>query len=153
MTRDGNEDITDRVLNDKGFTFLLAAPHLETADDSRLDMINAVYEYAEENDIPFYCLTASGEKAMNRWQAITGAEYPFCTTDPTTLQTMIRSNPGLILIENGTVAGKWSCNDLPDENSLTGILDNIRAGNTNEHSTTGKVAFIISIYRMDRATV
>lgn len=146
MTRDGNEDITDRVLNDKGFTFLLAAPHLETADDSRLDMINAVYEYAEENDIPFYCLTASGEKAMNRWQAITGAEYPFCTTDPTTLQTMIRSNPGLILIENGTVAGKWSCNDLPDENSLTGILDNIRAGNTNEHSTTGKVAFIIMWY-------
>ena len=146
VTRDGNEDITDRVLDDKGFTFLLAAPHLETADDSRLDMINAVYEYAEENDIPFYCLTASGEKAMNRWQAITGAEYPFCTTDPTTLQTMIRSNPGLILIENGTVAGKWSCNDLPDENSLTGILDNIRAGNTNEHSTTGKVAFIIMWY-------
>ncbi len=146
VTRDGNEDITDRVLDDKGFTFLLAAPHLETADDSRLDMINAVYEYAEENDIPFYCLTASGEKAMNRWQAITGAEYPFCTTDPTTLQTMIRSNPGLILIENGTVAGKWSCNDLPDENSLTGILNNIRAGNTNEHSTTGKVAFIIMWY-------
>ena len=59
---------------------------------------------------------------------------------------LFRSNPGLILIENGTVAGKWSCNDLPDENSLTGILDNIRAGNTNEHSTTGKVAFIIMWY-------
>jgi len=146
VTRDGGEDITDRVLDEKEFTFLLVAPHLEKADDSRLDMINAVHEYATENNIPFYCLTASGEKGMRRWQALTGAEYPFCITDPTTLQTMIRSNPGLMLIKDGTVAGKWSCNDLPDESSMGEILDDIKQGDTIEQTTTRKVIYIILWY-------
>ena len=44
---------------------------------------------------------------------MTGAEYPFCNVDETTLKTMIRSNPGLMLLKNGKVMGKWSHNALP----------------------------------------
>jgi triosephosphate isomerase len=112
-TQDG-EDISEEVLADTSFVFLLVSPHLEKADDSRLELINELYEYSEEQGYSFYGLTASNEKAIARWRDLTGAEYPFCTVDEITLKTMIRSNPGLVLLKSGKVMGKWSHNDLPE---------------------------------------
>lgn len=112
-------DITEEVLNKSGYTFLLVSPHLEHADDSEFGEIDQIYEYAQENGYPFYCLTASGSRAIAHWQDVTGAEYPFCNTDETTLKTMIRSNPGLLLLNKGTVVGKWSHNDLPTQEMLS----------------------------------
>lgn len=138
------DDITEEVLNDKGYTFLLIAPHLENADDSRLDRINEIYDYSQEYGYRFYCLTASGEKARKRWRAMTGADYPYCTTDEITLKTIIRSNPGLVLIKDGTVINKWSHNDMPDEEMLADRLENIETGRMPENSTTGKIVTIIN---------
>ncbi|MGI6223197.1 MAG: BT_3928 family protein [Prevotella sp.] len=107
------EDITQQVIQRKGYTFLLISPSLADADDSNFGNIDNIYEYAQDNGIPFYCLTASDQKAISRWQDLTGAEYPFCMTDGTTLKTIIRSNPGLLLLKDGTIIGKWSHNELP----------------------------------------
>ena len=107
------EDITEQVLGEQGYTFLLVSPNLEQADDSRLDLLNVLYEYATEQGYPFYCLTASTEQHIRRWQEATGAEYPFCWTDGTVLKTVIRSNPGLLLLKDGVIIRKWSHNDLP----------------------------------------
>ena len=137
------DDITEEVLADKGYTFLLVAPHLENADDSRLDRINEIYEYAQEYGYRFYCLTASSDKARKRWTLMTGADYPYCTTDEITLKTIIRSNPGLVLIKDGTVINKWSHNALPDEEALTDRLENIEMGKMPEHSNSGKIVNII----------
>ena len=111
--KDG-EDITEALLNDSSYVFLMVSPYLEQADDSRLDLINELYEYANEHSYGFYCLTSSTHENIERWREITGAEYPFCLTDGITLKTVIRSNPGLLLLKDGTIIRKWSHNDLPD---------------------------------------
>ena len=43
---------------------------------------------------------------------------PYFYSDKTLLKTMIRSNPGLILLENGTVVKKWHYNDIPDASGI-----------------------------------
>ena len=141
--RDDGEDITEQVLAYQGYTFLLIAPHLEQADDSNLDLINQIYEYALDNGYPFYCLTASTERAVARWRDITGAEYPFCSTDATTLETIIRSNPGLLLIKAGKVVRKWSSNRLPDEYQLAAPLERTALGRQPQETTAQKVLSII----------
>ncbi len=144
--RNTGEDITASVLDNKGYTFLLISPHLEQADDSRLDLINQIYDYAEANDYPFLCLTASGDRGIERWKDQTGAEYPFCTTDETALKTMIRSNPGLMLIRDGKVIRKWGRNQLPDETVLNDRLENIDAGKTPEWSTAERKILSIVLW-------
>ena len=141
-TGDG-EDITEDILDNKGYTFLLISPHLEVADDSQLDQINQIYEYCQDNSYRFYCLTASAGKAIDRWRDITGAEYPFCNTDETTLKTIIRSNPGLVLIKNGTIIRKWSHNSLPDEQQLSKRLEKSEIGAMPQNSVPGKILKIV----------
>ena len=143
---DNNEDVTEQILRCKGYTFLLTAPRLEDADDGRLDLINQIYEYAYEEGVPFYCLTASSERGIRMWQQLTGAEYPFCHTDMTVLQTMVRSNPGLILLKDGIVIRKWSCNDLPEEEQLDQPLNQAEIGKMPENSTDKRIAYIIAWY-------
>lgn len=122
ITAADGEDITDMVLGREGYTFLLISPDLDKADDQNFGDIDQIYEFCQDNSISFYCLTASTEKSQQHWQNITGAEYPFCMTDATTLKTMIRSNPGLMLLEKGVVRGKWSHNRLPETTELETML-------------------------------
>lgn len=118
-TVDEREDITEEIVADKGYSLLLVSPHLEQADDIHFDEINRLYDYAKQNGYRFLCLTASTEEAIGRWKDRTGAEYQFANTDETTLKTIIRSNPGLVLLHNGSIKGKWSHNALPDVSPQT----------------------------------
>lgn len=122
------EDITQKVLKNKGYTFLLVAHRIEEADDNDIDLINEAYDYCVANGYSFYCLTSSLDDQIEEWKMKTGAEYPFCTTDDVTLKTMIRSNPGLMLIKDGTILNKWHHSNLPDEYALSARLEKISLG-------------------------
>ena len=139
------EDITEEMLADTSYTFLLVSPHLEKASDSNFGQIDQLYEYAEENGYRFYCLTASSDEAILQWQDLTGAEYPFYIVDEITLKTIIRSNPGLLLIKNGTIIRKWSHNNLPViANSQANVpLQQLAIGQMPENSVPAKVVRIL----------
>ena len=136
-------DLTNSVLGHKGYTFLLISPHLETADDSNFGDIDRLYEYAQSYDIPFYCLTASTTKAIKRWIDLTGAEYPFCITDEAVLKTIIRSNPGLLLLKDGTIINKWSHNNLPNEAKLSRPISQSSLGKMPKDSVPAKILEIV----------
>ena len=140
---DTGEDITEQVLTKKGYTFLLVSPRLAVADDSNFGDIDQIYEYAEENGIDFYCVTASANDEIERWRDLTGAEYQFCNADETTLKTMIRSNPGLILLKDGTIIGKWSHNALPQTDDLTAPLQQLTIGKAQNDSTTERLLIVL----------
>lgn len=142
-TCDTGEDITEQVLTKKGYTFLLVSPRLAVADDSNFGDIDQIYEYAEENGADFYCVTASTNDEIERWRDLTGAEYHFCNADETTLKTMIRSNPGLMLLKDGTIIGKWSHNTLPQTDDLTAPLQQLTIGKAQNDSTTKRLLIVL----------
>ena len=146
MQREDGTDITDSILNLKGYLFLLVSPHLEQADESQFDKLNQLFEYTQEKGYPLYGLTASSGKAINRWRNGTGAEYEFCQTDDIVLKTMIRSNPGLILLRDGKIIRKWSNNNLPNETILTDNLEKLEIGKMPEDSIPQKIMTIILWY-------
>ncbi|MBR1621237.1 MAG: DoxX family protein, partial [Prevotella sp.] len=93
------DDITEETVKSDGFTFLLIAPDLASANDGSFGDIERIYEYSIDNKYPFYCLTASDKRAQENWREKTGAEYNFFFADHTTLKTVTRSNPGLLLLK------------------------------------------------------
>ena len=122
-------DITEVVLSNPSYTFLLIAHLLENANDTNVDKINDIYDFSKSKGYDFYALTSSLSDEIRNWIENTGAEYPFCTMDDITLKTIIRSNPGLLLIKKGTVVNMWSNSRLPDIEKLKKLTDEINQEN------------------------
>lgn len=109
LTTADNEDITESVLTSKGYTFLMICKKLEEADAGKLDEGLELGVKLSETGINFYILTASGADKINEYDK----SLTFCSVDEITLKTMIRSNPGYILLKEGTIMGKWSWASVP----------------------------------------
>lgn len=106
------EDITEQVIYNQGETYLLIMYDVNKASEEGAKRAETLYQKYKNSTTKFYALTASGDDEVNAFVAKTGVTYPFCKTDPITLKTIIRSNPGLMLIKNGTITGKWHWRDF-----------------------------------------
>lgn len=133
------EEVTDRILSGPNPVFVLVAPKLENADDDRIDEINNIYDYSLENGIDFYCVTGSGSEEILAWADNTGAEYPFLMADEVLLKTIVRSNPGLVLLKDGTILQKWHYNDIPAEKDLPSVMEACLSGNSIKGKEDGKL--------------
>ena len=128
MSFETGEDMTSDILEHRGYTFLLVVHRVEEADDSDIDLVNEVFDYSVEHGYPFYALTSSPAEEIEAWRENTGAEYEFFLADDIVLKTIIRSNPGLLLLKDGTILNKWSNKSLPDEFALSAPLDQVELG-------------------------
>ena len=140
------EDITDSFLRNEGYAFILVAHKIDLADDSNIDLINEIYDYSMEYGYPFVCLTSSLQEEIEDWSDRTGAEYPFYLADDITLKTIIRSNPGLMLLKNGVIMNKWDHHSLPDEYMLTDSLDQLELGNMNKADNKKTLIYVVLWY-------
>ncbi|MEC8853061.1 MAG: hypothetical protein VYD33_01315, partial [Bacteroidota bacterium] len=73
----------------------------------------------KKKGITFVALSASADELIDEFRHENHIMFPYHFTDATTLKTIIRSNPGLVKIEEGTITGKWHFNDFPSIKNLT----------------------------------
>jgi hypothetical protein len=111
-TPDG-EDIIDFFIYDENYVFMLVAYDLNKSKTSSQNKINDLANWALEEEMSFICLTATIQDEAMAFADENEAPYEFFNCDEITLKTMIRSNPGLILLKDGNVLGKWHYNDIP----------------------------------------
>ncbi len=111
-TGDG-EDIRDFFLYDDNYTFMLVSTDMEKADWSVAPRIKELSDFAAEKGYAFIGLTSSILARAEEIALEQDLNFEFFNTDEVTLKTMIRSNPGLILIKKGLIKDKWHFNDIP----------------------------------------
>jgi uncharacterized membrane protein YphA (DoxX/SURF4 family) len=121
-TREG-EDIKDFFLYDENNTFIVIAYDLYKTNKAAFEKINKLAGYAQQNNMNFIGLTASLPDKIDEFVAETGTQFEFFNTDEITLKTIIRSNPGLIVLRKGTILKKWHFNDIPAPEKLQEELD------------------------------
>ncbi len=141
ITMQNGSEITDIVLSDTAYTFLLISQQFYKANDSDIDKINEVFDYAQMHDYGFYCLTASSSESISEWIEDMGAEYPICITDETTLKTIIRSNPGLLLLKSGTIINKWHHRNIPKDEELNLPLGKSQLGKIPPNTDKQKIMY------------
>ena len=111
-------NITEEILEDDNHTILAVAYNLTQSDVQYQPAINRLAEYAQEKRIRFYGLTSSSERDIETYKKRYHVPYEFCTADEIQLKTMIRSNPGVIILREGTILDKWAGKDVPDVKEL-----------------------------------
>lgn len=119
------EDITEEVLADSSYTFLMISYSLEHAKEEYFSRFEDVNNYARDHQYKFYCLTASPVDSILKLEKENITNFIFCQTDERTLKTIIRSNPGLLLIKDGIIINKWPDSEVPDESILTKSVEDL----------------------------
>ena len=121
-------DITEKILSYPDYSLLVISHTLSGIRGVELSRLNVLADYAEEYNYPLYCVTASTLEAITEWEHCHQSGFTFCHADELLLKTMIRSNPGVVLLKDGTIIRKWSSRSLPSEKELTAPLDQLEIG-------------------------
>jgi hypothetical protein len=140
-----NGDISEQILNNQGYSFLLVSYNINKYDNSNQEKINHLSSFCQENGHDFYCLTSSLEEDTEAFARDNNAAYEFCNMDETQLKTIIRSNPGLLLLKNGTIVKKWHNNDIPNAEELKNKDILSYCIQENEKNNNTKTILIISL--------
>ncbi len=115
ITNIDGENVTDSLLNEKNHSFWLIAYDLSKTEENATLMaeINDFYKLATQNRNNMVVFTASSPKMIDDFKHKHNLLADFFIVDGTVLKTMIRSNPGLMLMKNGTVIMNWHYNNFP----------------------------------------
>ena len=116
-------DITDIVLETPGYTFLVVSHKLEKANLNAVPQVAQIISWVKNKGIPCYWLTSSYQEQVDDFKLKYNISIPFGATDDITLKTIVRANPGLVLLNQGTVVAKWHCNQLPDISEINQIIN------------------------------
>ncbi|MDX5348463.1 MAG: DoxX family protein, partial [Hymenobacteraceae bacterium] len=115
-------DYTQEVFN--GNKLLIIVHDVHKADEDNFDRINELIHKAEAGNLQIQpmVLTSSSSQDFDIFRHEVNLAAPYYFADATVLKTMIRSNPGVMLLKNGTVVGKWSHNDTPKFEEVKELL-------------------------------
>jgi uncharacterized membrane protein YphA (DoxX/SURF4 family) len=105
-------DFTSTVMDNKDYQFILVAYDLNKADRKGFHKILPFYKQAAKNGYSFICLTNSLPGEIRKFRMENGTAFDFYISDDVILKTMVRSNPGLILLKDGIVLAKWGFRDF-----------------------------------------
>jgi uncharacterized membrane protein YphA (DoxX/SURF4 family) len=111
------EDITEQALLTPRL-ILVIAYDLSASEHSAWESISKLANKAAENRVKTIGLSAATEAEKDAIISEYGLPFDFYVTDGTVLKTIVRSNPGIVYLENGTVKGKWHYNTIPDYSQL-----------------------------------
>lgn len=110
-------DITDEVLSDPNVLWIVCYD-MSIANTEYLAEINALAKEAKQKGIKVYGMSSAGIKQKDKFIQDNKLDFDFLVADGIVLKTMVRSNPGIMQLQYGTVVGKWHENDIPAANEL-----------------------------------
>lgn len=115
-------NLTDSLLNDKGYSVWIIMHQLDktTSDPTVIAQITDFVKLAQQDGVKIYGFTASSNEEVEKFKKATGFSFPFLTADNIVLKTMIRSNPGFMLVKEGTVITNWHYRNMPVYSELKG---------------------------------
>jgi uncharacterized membrane protein YphA (DoxX/SURF4 family) len=114
----GGSDITESIIKNPDYQFIFISDDLMKVSPSSFKQINKIYSYLEEREILLVGLTSSSGSDIKNSTREYNIKYDFFFADDIVLKAMIRSNPGLILLQNGVVMNKWHYHDFPTVEEL-----------------------------------
>lgn len=113
VTAEG-EDLTEDFLLSENFTFFLISYDLDQSAPQPQPRINELATALQAKGHRFVGLTATDPAKTLAFTQASGSTFSYLYCDQIVLKTIIRSNPGLMLVKDGKVYAQWHYNDLPE---------------------------------------
>ncbi|MBL4651987.1 MAG: DoxX family protein [Flavobacteriales bacterium] len=109
----GDEEQTHEILESEKPIFVLVSYDIIHSDKGVQRNVNEFVKQAEAKGIRFIGASASLDEDIQEFKKENGNAFHYLEGDEKILKTVIRSNPGLILLQDGVILGKWHYNNFP----------------------------------------
>lgn len=76
--------------------------------------INPLVENAKKDGFNSYFAASTSASIVKDFVKDGGPDMVYYNSDDTTLKTILRSNPGILLLKDGTIIKKWHYKKLPE---------------------------------------
>jgi len=100
-----DEDITDIILESEQPVTLIVMYDLKKTDLKQMAKVGCLMRECMNRGEMCYMVTGSGEQEIEQCGL---PREMICFCDPVTLKTIVRANPGVVIIQNGTVINKYN---------------------------------------------
>lgn len=120
-----DESINQNVLHSENYTLLVVSWDMEMTNKKAIEKLKALYAHSKEKGYNFYAAT-SRDYIVKEFKTKHNILFDFCSADEKILKTIVRSNPGLVLLKNGTVHGKWDKHRMPNPKKLEKKISKIK---------------------------
>jgi len=97
---------------------LMTIRDIESINESAIEDLRLVLAGARENNIPFYVLSPATQEQITEFKEKFEFDATFLAFDGTEIKIIVRSNPGLVLLKEGTIMDKWPSRSIPDFDSI-----------------------------------
>lgn len=111
-------DYTQDIIENPNYNFLLICYDLEKTDKDVFGKINDFAALCKQDSVTFIALTSSTKETIEKFKQEAKTNIDFYNSDGTVLKTMIRSNPGLMMLKGGTVIDMWHYHTIPSFNDV-----------------------------------
>ena len=118
LTDHTKQDVTDIVLNDQSFTLMVVAYDIDKMSEATYDVLHRISDIGEANGLSVFLVTASNPEDVNKFKQDQSLMITTYFADPITLKTIVRSNPGIVLMKSGVILKKWHYNDFPGPDKM-----------------------------------
>ena len=105
--------ITDKILGNPDFTIMVVSAHFDKTSKEGWEKINSMQQSAEKEGVFTFALVGESRDEIEKFRHNNQLAFPFYTGDGKVCLTIGRTNPNIVLLQNGTVINKWSWRDLP----------------------------------------
>ncbi len=114
-------EIFDKVKYSEKPLLLVVAYDLSKTNKSAIEELNELKTFADQSGFLMYGVTNTSH-LIESFKSENKVTYEITSADEKILKAVIRSNPGLLLFQNGNILGKWSAKSLPNQNELVSKL-------------------------------
>lgn len=113
------QNLTNQILSFEKPIVLFVYHNVNKAEEKGIEGIKDIVAYSRQENLYNYAfLSASSNTDLEKYKQKHGLTGTNLSGDGTMLKTMIRSNPGIILLQEGTIKGKWHYRDIPPAKNL-----------------------------------
>lgn len=110
-------DLKEFILSSENI-FIMTIRKMDEVTKDQLVDIKKIYEGCLEQGIPFVVLTPATREEIEVFKTTHDFNPMFLSIDGTEIKIIIRSNPGLVLLQNATVINKWPWRSIPEFNDI-----------------------------------
>jgi hypothetical protein len=112
-------DYTKELLSNPYYIMVVVVYDLSKTDEDAIDRLNATAINLLQNfNVHTILLTANAPRDAEAFGKKHHLVSDIFYADGVPLKTMVRSNPGILLIKNGTVVNKWHYHSIPKYDKL-----------------------------------